>query len=428
MTANRDFERQLGAWLREDSAGRVPGHLAEVLVRTVATRQRRWWSSPRRWLPIDLTAPRAPWMAPRTLRTIVFLAAVALLVAALIALAVGSRRTLPPPFGLARNGTFVTGIDGDLFIVNPTTGAKTALIKDSPDDYDFGPGFSRDGTKLSYLRTVLGNGLELVVADPDGSHARAVSPAVDGLDQADWSPDGTRIVFLSRVIGRGQINVVNADGTGLRTLYLDFPANGVMWLPREGSAILFRRDHQIDHDPPPAIVTVRPDGSDVEVLSTRPAVDDNDYQDITASPDGIHLAYREDGLENHFRIHIFDRLTGDDRVLPEPADATGQTSPGFSPDGTKVVYLRFFPADIRLVVAPVDGTSTGVVLPLSGQIGDDGPNINNYFFTPDGTAIVTNELSSRVEWLLPIDGSPGTVIARGVTAYDALSTVQRLAP
>ena len=79
-----------------------------------------------------------------------------------------------------------------------------------------------------------------------------------------------------------------------------------------------------------------------------------------------------------------------------------------------IAYLRFHLGHvIQLVVAPLDGTSTGVDLPLRGDLGSDGPTINNYFFTPDGTAVVANELTTRTEWLLPIDGSPGTVLARG---------------
>ena len=41
---------------------------------------------------------------------------------------------------------------------------------------------------------------------------------------------------------------------------------------------------------------------------------------------------------------------------------------------------------------------------------------------------MANELTTRTEWLLPIDGSPGTVLARGNQPYDGLTTMQRLAP
>jgi dipeptidyl aminopeptidase/acylaminoacyl peptidase len=426
MTTSRNFERDLRGWLREDSENRVPDHLADVLLRTAATDQRRWWSSPRRWLPVDLSM-RAPLIAPtRLTRVVVVVVIIVALIATAIFFAGSRQRRLPPPFGPARNGTFITGINGDLFTVDPTTGARTGLASNTSTDFDFGPGFSRDGTRLFFLRIEQGRGMELVVADADGRDLVPVTPWVDSIDQADWSPDGSRIVYRTAVAGRGVITVVNADGTNSRTLDLPLSANTPSWLPPDGGRILFRREHVTDADPPPAIMTVAPDGSGVTAIKTPPASSENDLNDVSASPDGTRIIYREVPEHGHFVIHILDLATGKNRVLPEEAD--GQTSAGFSPDGTRVVYLRFYPAGLYLVVAPADGSSTGTVLPLQGQIGDDGPTINNYFFTPNGSAIIANELTSRDTWLLPIDGSPGTILASGVVAYDALTTVQRLAP
>ena len=434
MTTNRDFERHLGTWLRQDSEHRVPDHLDAVLVRTIATRQRPWWFSARRWLPMDLTALRAPLIPSRSWRSILILAGVALLIAALIIFAAGSRRPLPPPFGLARNGIVITAVNGDLFSVDPKTLAKTPLVSDSPDEVDFGPGFSRDGTKISYVRSVIG-GQQLIVANPEGGDAHAVTPVMP-IDQADWSPDGSRIVVRSQVLGVGQIHVVTTDRSGLdTTIVLPFPANQVSWLAPNGDEILFRGEHVVDKDPPPGIFAIRPDGSGLRSLSTRPATNAYDYEDVSGSPDGTKLLYREDGQTGQFQIHVLDLRTGEDRVLPAPADAAGQTSAVFSPDGLHVAYLRLSVNSgansrliFQLVVAPLDGSTDGTKLPLLGVLGDDGPTINNYFFTPDGSAVVANELTNRIEWLLPIDGSRGTVIARGTAAYDALSTVQRLAP
>jgi Tol biopolymer transport system component len=298
---------------------------------------------------------------------------------------------------------------------------------------DLGPGFSRDGTKISYLRSVIG-GQQLVVANPDGGDAHAVTPVMEAIDQADWSPDGSRSVVLSRVLSVGQIHVVTTDRSGLdTTIELPFSANQVSWLAPNGAEILFRGEHLLDKDPPPGIFAVGPDGSGLRSLSTRPATNPADYQDVSGSPDGTRLLYREDGQTGQFRIHVLDVRTGGDRALPSPPTAAGQTSAVFSPDGVHVAYLRLsFGFNSRLlfqlVVAPLDGSTVGTELPLLGVLGDDGPTINNYFFTPDGSAVIANELATRTEWLLPIDGSPGTVIARGTAAYDGLTTVQRLAP
>ena len=133
MNPNDTFDRSLADWLRQDSEHRVPDHLEAVLAQTITARQRPWWSNLRRWLPIEVTLPRAPLTRSGSWRPILALGAVALLVAALQLLAVGSRRQLPAPFGLARNGVFVAGIKGDLFRIDPASRARIPLLTDAPD-------------------------------------------------------------------------------------------------------------------------------------------------------------------------------------------------------------------------------------------------------------------------------------------------------
>jgi Tol biopolymer transport system component len=425
MTTSNDFENELGGWLREDAASRVPDHLGEVLVRTIATRQRPWWSSLRRWIPFEVRVPPAPLTRSGSWRPILIVATVALVIAVLLIVASGSRRALPPPFGLARNGTLLASADGDVFTVDPTTGQRTPLI--AGPSFDFGPGFSRDGTKIAFARAV-DNGVELVVAGPDGGNLRAITPPVDGLDGSDWSPDGSRIAYLSTPPGTTghRINIVNVDGSDPSFLDVHGPANQISWLPPDGTEILFRREHLVDSDPPAAIFAVHPDGTGLRQLSSRPAVDMNDYQDVAVSPDGTRIAYRDVGLEQRFRVHTIDLQTGLDRALSEPSSATGEGGPVFSPDGRSIVYLRWSSDNsTQLVVVPADDSGFGIAIGPRGPLGPDGPTINNYGFTPDGAAVFANYDAEKLARLLPVDGSPGVVIARGELALVAF---QRLAP
>src|SRR5207342_2665865 len=67
MTTDDTFGQHLSAWLHEEAGHRVPDHLSEVLVQTAATRQRKWWTSPERWLPVDTaTDMRGRIAAPRS--------------------------------------------------------------------------------------------------------------------------------------------------------------------------------------------------------------------------------------------------------------------------------------------------------------------------------------------------------------------------
>jgi dipeptidyl aminopeptidase/acylaminoacyl peptidase len=427
MNPDDRFDRSVSDWLRLDSEHRVPDHIEAVLLQTRARRQRPAWMSLDRWLPAPITARRALLARPTQLRTLAGLALLALLIAALVALAVGSRRPLPPPYGLARNGAIVTSVDGDIYSIDPTTGKSTPLIVN--DTVDFGPVFSRDGTKLLFLRSpnvIPSPGLLIVIADSDGSAPREVTAPVDGLDQVDWSPDGTRIVFLSRVLGRGLINIVNVDGTGLKTLEVGRPANQVSWLPPSGDEILFRGEHLLDRDPPAGIYAVRPDGSGIHPLSLRPPTDKNDYNDVSASPDGTFVAYRGVDLDGQFRLHLLDLRSGSDRIVTEPGGAVGSGGGIFSPDGQKILYLRWYSdSSTQLVLAPVDGNGAWIALGPPGPLGPDGPTINNYGFTPDGTAVIANYDIDKVERLLPVDGSPGSDLIHGSLAFMAY---QRLAP
>jgi hypothetical protein len=430
MTANHDFERHLGAWLRQDSEHRVPDHLDVVLVRTIATRQRPWWSSPGRLLPMNVTATRLWAVRPASLRIVLVLGLVALVIAALVAVMVGSRRPLPPPFGVARNGALLSSANGDLFTVDPKTGNGTSLI--AGPTFDFGPVFSRDGSRFLFLRgapTPCGKpdcGLILVVANADGTGLREITPGEPGLDWLDWSPDGTRIAFLSSKAGASGhvLNIVNVDGTGLITLDVGRPLNQLSWRPPDGAEILFRGEHLQDRDPPPGIFAVRPDGTGLRQVSTRQSLSQNDFNDVAVSPDGTRVAYREAAPDRPFTVHVLDLATGTDRVLRAP-NGTGQGGPVFSPDGRSIVYLRWFPdQSTQLVVAPADGSGFGTAVGPHGPFGQDGPSINAYGFSPDGTALFANYDAEKVARLMPVDGSPGIEIARGDLA---IVTYQRLA-
>ena len=432
MNPNDAFNRSLSDWLRADSEHRVPDHLGAVLLETSVQPQRPAWMSLERWLPMALSSRRAWFVRPAPLPRLFLLGLLAVLVAALLALAVGSRRSLPFSYGLARNGAIVTSVDGDIYSLDPSTGKTSPLIVN--DALDFGPMFSRDGTKLLFLRApnvVPSPGLLIVVANSDGSAPREITKPVQGLDQVDWSPDGTRIVFLSRVLGRGLINIVNDDGTGLRTLDVGRPANQVQWLPPLGDEILFRGEHLLDGDPPPGVFAVRPDapgtdGSRVRKLSVRPALDKNDFNDLSPSPDGTLIAYRAITPEGRFRLTLLDVRTGADRVLPEAQDAVGSGGGVFSPDGKQILYLRWYAdSTTELVLAPVDGSPRVIALGARAPLGPDGPTINNYGFTPDGTAVIANDDNDKVERRLPVDGSPGSVLIHGSLAFTAY---QRLAP
>ena len=421
MTTTDNFERTLAAWLRADADRPYPDPLDAVIARTSMSRQQPWWSSLERWLPVDTTFRPRLFNAPRLSQVLLVAGLILALVGVLLLYAGSHQQKLPPPFGPARNGIILSSGNGDIVVVDPVTLSRKILVPNG-----FGPDFARDGTKFLFLRGVPPDcgkpdcGLYLMTANADGSGVRQLTPeGIPQLDWADWSPDGSRIAFLmTDPKGSGRVlSVVNADGTDLRINVIGRPLYPAGFLPPNGDEIVFRSD-----DPPYGLFAGRLDGSGIRRLSTRPAHSDNDYQAIAVSQDGRLVTYRDDGDPGGFQEHILDLGTGVDRILPGPR---GQLGGNFSPDGMKIAYLRGVDGDlIQLVVAPVDGSSDGILLGKAGPWGPDGPTIG-YSWTADGTALLVNYDSEQVARLVPIDGSKPIVIDHGNLA---LPTNQRLAP
>ena len=151
--ASPDFDRLMTGWFETEARVREPIDLIDrTTARTHAIRPRPAWLLPERWIPMELTMRRV--RTPQFTRYAALLAAAVLLVA--IALAViGSQPHVPAPFGPARNGllTYATP-SGDIATVDPVTGLVTTIV--GGPEIDRAPVFSRDGTRIAFIRQVAG--------------------------------------------------------------------------------------------------------------------------------------------------------------------------------------------------------------------------------------------------------------------------------
>ena len=153
MTADDRFGGSVSEWLHDRAGDGAPDYLDDVLGRTAATRQRPGWTLIGWWLPASVTSPGYPPSAVPKFGRLVLLGLLILAVVIAAIVAAGSReQRMPPPFGLARNGIVITAIGGTLYTVDPLTGARTPLAREASDGSVFGPMFSRDGTKLLYVK------------------------------------------------------------------------------------------------------------------------------------------------------------------------------------------------------------------------------------------------------------------------------------
>lgn len=144
MMPTERFERQLPELLTELAAPRTPDYFDDLLGQTARTRQRPAWTFLERWLPmVDIA--RQPILTPRLpLRTIgLGLLLIGLLLAAVVAIVVGTRPNLPTPFGPAHNGLVAYAKDGDIYTADPVTGVPKAIV--IGPETDLRPLWSLDG-------------------------------------------------------------------------------------------------------------------------------------------------------------------------------------------------------------------------------------------------------------------------------------------
>jgi Tol biopolymer transport system component len=156
-------------------------------------------------------------------------------------------------------GTFRCAI----YRINADGSELTAIthFNSNPDILDYDPAYSPDGSTIAFESLSRGGWLEAIyLMDADGSNIHSITPPRLGAEEANWSPDGTTILFSSNDPGCGggscfvfspEIWLISADESeitrltfnnkqwhGINTVPHDFAPS---WSP-EGDAIVFERD------------------------------------------------------------------------------------------------------------------------------------------------------------------------------------------
>ncbi len=417
MTDNETFGQTLSTWLHEEAEHRMPDHLGEVLVRTAATRQRPWWSSHERWLPLD-TSTNLPGRVSVP-RPLAWVAVALLLVIAIVgaALLSGAFRPAAPTFGLAENGRILVA-DGTQLKSYAADGTDPKVVQALPGGAS-GLTISPDGTKLAFATATqpetiqvlpVSGGQPISVPLPDGTRAgdqiswsptsdRIVFPTVAGTTEAlytapvdgsaatqlgagaipsvglwwpAWSPDGRTISFLTDEggSGTGAINVIHPDGTGFQRLSTPLVSvggvGGNVWSPEPGvQRLLFVGDgnNLWIHD-----FSTGKDGSVIGGFWP------------TWSPDGKRMAFWGGGTET---LSVADAIAGIARPTrvfapfqdncqanPERARTAFCGPATWSPDGTRVLAPDIVGTSVLSLLA--DGTGAPIVIPISTNVMDKG--------------------------------------------------------
>jgi dipeptidyl aminopeptidase/acylaminoacyl peptidase len=240
-------------------------------------------------------------------------------------------------------------------------------------------------------------GISYEAVSPDGSDRRTILP-VDpthvGWPQfgdVAWSPDGTRIAFVSRLAGHTGIFTANSDGSDIIRLDSDPTASWPSWSP-DGSRIAFssaRADPSLDScaagdfiaggaSCPSDIYVMNSDGSGVQRLTFEP----NPEFGPVWSADGSEIAFtRQDGgTDLNTNIAV---MNADGTELVEVASTSDGSDfrPSWSPDGSSLVYASIRNEEWAIYVTDL---STGLERAL---IAGATASVNDPVWSPDGTKI-----------------------------------------
>jgi Tol biopolymer transport system component len=259
--------------------------------------------------------------------------------------------------------------------------------------YDVFPAWSPDGTQLAFSsnRDAPPAGRtsqeDIYVMNADGSNMRRLTDA-DGEDSCpEWSPDGTKIAFLStrETVGLGQIYVMDADGSNEMRVSTD-RAGCPTWTP-DGTGLTY-----VDGESNPwRIYVVRLDGSEQTLWR------DQQISGPVWSPDGTQLAF-----DRHDGIVLIDADGSNDRFL------TVGSFPAWSPGSTRIAYTSYVTGQGQIHSIMADGTR---------DVRLTGPGFPGYMpvWSPSGSQIAFMQGASNNPSIVVVsaDGIRTVEVARG---------------
>jgi TolB protein len=230
---------------------------------------------------------------------------------------------------------------GDIVVVAADGAGRSRETRGAA--WDASPVWSPDGSRIAFIRCCSSvwrpGGSALMVADADGGGLQEISQDLRGrVHETSWSPDG-RLLLYSDVIHkpdgtyRASIRVTNVEGTEFRRL-TGYRSNnvGAQWSP-DGSSILFMSDRSGDME----LYLMSPDATWHHRLT------DAEGEDWAAawSPDGTRIAYVHESEEFGWSSHlvVLDVATGSTRQLT--VGDVLDTAPTWHPDGRTLAFQRF---------------------------------------------------------------------------------------
>ncbi|MGZ3184751.1 MAG: Tol-Pal system beta propeller repeat protein TolB [Telluria sp.] len=202
------------------------------------------------------------------------------------------------------------------------------------------PSWSPDGTRVAYVS--FENRKPIIMVQNLVTGERHVVVNQKGSNSAPtWSPDGTKLAAALSKDGHTQVYVLNADGSGLRRVSNSAGIDTEPQWSADGQTIYFTSDRSGG----PQIYKMPASGGS----ATRVTFNGPYNISPRLSPDGKTLAWIAQ-RGGDFALYVMDLASGQELRLADNA-----TEPSFSPNGKYIMYATGSGGRKALAVVSVDG-------------------------------------------------------------------------
>lgn len=307
---------------------------------------------------------------------------------------------------------FVSDRDGNEEIyVMDFDGRNQTRLTQNPGR-DIYPQWSPDGTKIAFLSEEE-NTRGLFVMNSDSNQPKLLtSLVVFGRGEFSWSPDSTGLAYSSFIDGNSDISVINVNGSGMQNL----TATGTQeelrpsWSP-DGTKIAFFNNDRHQY------FIMNSDGSD----QTR-VVNSFDLSGSQPqwSPDDLYLLVSASN-----EIFSVNKNTGAVMQLTDNLNYDG--SPAASPDGTEIAFVSSRSAGSQeIFIMNTKGENAEQI----SNVYDTRAEISDLMWSPDGNRIIftiSNYRGGLTAQIFSIDINTGetTNLSQHPASSNYLSDVAR---
>ena len=209
----------------------------------------------------------------------------------------------------------------------------------------------------------------LEISDSDGHNARTILESRDPVLSPNWSPDGTRLAYVSFEGQRPRI-FIQELATGGRVIAADFPGlNSAPAFSPDGSRLAL----VLSKDGNPEIYVKNLASNQLSRLTSDPAID----TEPAWSPDGQFIAFTSD---RGGRPQIYKVPASGGAVERVTFEGTYNARPAYSPEGDKLAMVHSAGNGYQIAVLDLNSQAVRV---LTQTRLDESPS-----FAPNGSMIL----------------------------------------